>query len=221
MSRDNIQDTVIETQKKDLYFSVDVETTGLIPVKHSILSLGAVAIRNDEILGEFERNIFPQPEAVWQPAEYGLDSNEEFWNKFPEAFQATLVNQVDVKDAFVDFGNWVRGLTRPNEYPVFLAYPATFDFTFCSVLCNIYCPESWLFGFAGFDMQSYAAALLGVPFSQARAKNWPKFWTKVAGRHEHVALSDAIGQAKTFIEMRKYAQQLNDKAWKYDDLCSS
>jgi DNA polymerase III alpha subunit (gram-positive type) len=201
-----------DNAKQDLYFSVDIETTGLIPVKHSILSLGACAIRDDEIFGQFERNILPQPGTVMDGedgsnVEAGFDTTKAFWDKFPAAFAATQVNQVPVKQAFQEFGSWVKELVRPNEYPIFLAYPATFDFTFCSVLCNLYCPEAWPFGFAAFDMQSYAAALLNVPFSQARAKNWPKEWTKVAGRHEHIALSDAIGQAKSFIAMRKWAKE--------------
>src|ERR1044071_4398386 len=100
MTRDKKQDTASQGEKMDLYFSVDIETTGLIPVKHSILSLGAAAIRGDEIVSTFEVNIKQQPGTVFQEAENGMDGNLDFWAKFPEAYAATQINQVNVTDAF-------------------------------------------------------------------------------------------------------------------------
>lgn len=208
MSRDTIQDAQIETPKFDLYFSVDVETLGLIPVRNSLISLGAAVIRDDEIIDTFSRNVTEQPGTIWGGAEEAMDPGmltiREFWLKFPEAYKATQVRPIDVTAAFMEFGTWVRSHVRSSEYPIFLAYPATFDFTFCSVLCNLHCPEYWPFGFAAFDMQSYAAAILNVSFSQARSKNWPKQWRSHTRTHTHIAVDDAIEQAKTFIEMRKW-----------------
>jgi DNA polymerase III alpha subunit (gram-positive type) len=203
-----INDTT-KNETKECFFSVDIESTGLIPIRNSMLSIGAVAIRDNEIIDTFTYNIEELPFAVWD------ESTLEFWRKFPAALEAAKINPKSPRFVFTEFGKWVRGTTRKDEIPVFIAYPVTFDFTFCSIYGNTFAPDYWPFGFAGLEMQSTAAAVLNVPFNQARAKNWPKSWTKDTGRHPHIALPDAIQQAKAFINMNKHLKSMHDSLEAY------
>lgn len=198
-------DKAADGQLDDLYFSVDIESSGLVPLFHSMYSVGVAAIRGDEIIGTFERNLH-----VLDPFKRDPDTTE-FWNKFPAAWEAHRKGILSQPaDAFRELGIWIDEIKKPSEIPVFLAYPATFDFAWCLQYGQAFAPSYWKFAYAGFDMQSYAACLLNIPFSRARGKNWPKKWTNHTSHHSHVALEDSIEQAKTFIQMRKSRQQLQE-----------
>jgi len=202
MGRFEIQEKAAAGEIQDLYFSVDIETSGLVPLHNSMFSIGAVAIHGDEIISSFTRNL-----EVLDPFNFDYDTRL-WWQNYPDAWIAhRMLPIVAPNVVFTDFGLWIDSVLQPNEIPVFLAYPATFDFSWCLAYGTKFAPELWKFAFAGFDMQSYAAALLNVPFSQARAKNWPKEWRAGTSTHTHIALDDAIEQAKQFIEMRKWGKK--------------
>lgn len=206
MPREQIREDAANGLKRDLYFSVDVETTGPTPIRNHIRSIGAAVIRHYEIIAKFERNILPQHGAIWEDdalISNGMGGIKEFWRQHPVAEQALMVNRVSVSTAFQDFADWVETVRRENEVPVFLAYPGSFDFMFCSVLASIHAPGTWPFGFAAFCMQSFAASQLKVQFSQARTKNWPIEWSGYL-RHTHIAIEDALDQAAAFIAMQAY-----------------
>jgi hypothetical protein len=203
MGRFEDQEAAARGELADLYFSVDMEASGPVPLYHSMYSFGVAAIRGDEIIGTFERNLFTLNPYVVDP------ETNLFWNEFPKAWEAHRSGILHPPaTAMRELGEWVSSIKLVREIPVFLAYPATFDFSWMMAYGMKFAPDYWEFAYAGFDMQSYAACLLNLPFSQARGKNWPERWTNHTKTHTHVALQDAIEQAKDFIEMRNSRQDL-------------
>lgn len=193
----------------DLYFSVDVETSGPTPLYHSMFSIGVAVIREDKIVSEFTRNLqVLDPYVLEDEPIPGYISTKRFWETYPDAWKAHRSGTLYTPEkAFSDLGVWVDEVRQLGELPVFLAYPATFDFAWCLAYGRKFASRDWKFGFSGFCMQSFAAAILNVPFSQARSKNWPRAWKSHTSSHTHIAVQDAVEQAKTFIEMRKSLQQ--------------
>lgn len=198
---------------QETYVSVDVETDGPIPGRNSMLSLGAAAFDpNKDNPGEryipistFEINLCPLPEATHDP------DTAAWWNSKPEAWAAATKDPVRPEVGIPKFIEWLKSL--PSR-PVFVGYPAGFDFTFVhwyNVAFGGGRSESDPFGFSCVDIKSYAAAALRVPYLQAIKRNMPKRWFKLPAyakamgatvpRHTHKALDDAIGQGVLFINI--------------------
>lgn len=173
--------------------SVDIESDGPIPGPNSMLSFGAAAfIEGKGLISTFERNLETLPDAAGDP------STMQWWAK-PEntaAWTAHRQNTIDPKQAMSEFVQWVRSL--PGR-PVFVGYPATYDFMFVHWYIVNY-GLSDPFGFSALDMKSYAMAKLGTGFRETTKKSMPKAWFK-EGRHTHVAIDDAIEQGFLFLEM--------------------
>ena len=88
---------------------------------------------------------------------------------------------------------WLKAL--PGK-PVFVGYPAGFDFLFVYWYLIRFAGES-PFSFSALDIKSYAMAVLGRPFRETTKRNMPREW--FSGRpHTHKALDDALGQGELF-----------------------
>ena len=131
---------------RDVYFSVDVEADGPIPLVHSLSSLGA-CVAGAFGQGEFTR-VDPTAHTFYaelQPvgdefdaeaaAVSGLD--REALKREGEAPEAAMAR----------FATWVRE-TAGEGRPVFTAYPASFDWNWVSTYLARYGPEN-PFGFSG------------------------------------------------------------------------
>lgn len=181
---------------KELFISCDIETDGPIPAKYSMLSFGAAAFYEENLIDTFERNLETLDGAIQNP------DTMAWWETQPEAWNACRENLVHPKDAMNDFTEWVHKLeTQFGAKAVFLAYPAGFDFTFLYwYLINFigYSP----FSFSALDIKSYAMAVLKTPFRETNKRNFPKRW-KSNQKHNHIAVSDAIEQGKLFIKILK------------------
>ncbi len=83
--------------------------------------------------------------------------------------------------------------------PVFVAYPAGFDFTFLFWYMMRFagrCPFSW----SALDIKTLAFAMTGLPYRKAIKPRLPKHWFDELS-HTHVALDDAIEQSALFCNM--------------------
>jgi hypothetical protein len=98
-----------------------------------------------------------------------------------------------------DFSQWV--VHQPGK-PVFVGYPAGFDFLFVYWYLIKFCGVS-PFSFSAVDMKTYAMAVLGLPYRQSTKRNFPKSWFG-GDKHSHVAVEDAIEQGKIFCKMLKH-----------------
>lgn len=176
---------------KEIYVSTDVETDGPIPGPHSMLSLGSAAYGADKsLISTFSANLEELPGAAADP------DTANWWATQPEAWAACRANKVSPKKAMADYLSWVKSLSGK---PVFVAYPAGFDFLFVYWYLIRFTGES-PFSHSALDIKTYAMAMLRKDYRESSKRNMPKHWFDPA-RHTHVALDDAIEQGAMFCNM--------------------
>lgn len=180
--------------EREIFCSVDIETDGRVPGLSSMLSFGTAAFSWDgKLLSTFSANLellsgaTPDSETM------------EWWKTQPEAWGKCRENLQMPEKAMKDYVRWLKEL--PGK-PVFVGYPAGFDFTFMYSYLIRFANES-PFGFQALDIKSYAMALMQTGFKDTVKKNMPKEWFP-ENSHTHVALDDAIEQGKLFINMLQY-----------------
>src|SRR3989338_9690206 len=105
------------TQKRELYISVDVETSGPIPAEFSLLSLGAC------VVGNINKNFYAEIKPL----------NDNF---IKQALEVSGLSMKELKikgekpaEAIGRFENWIKEVSGDNR-PVFVAFNATFDWSF-------------------------------------------------------------------------------------------
>ena len=175
----------------EIYVSTDVETDGPIPGPHSMLSFASAAYRSDKtLLGSFEANLETLPGAT------GDAKTMAWWQTQPEAWSAARTHLRDPDEAMRDYVRWLKAL--PGT-PVFVAYPAGFDFLFVYWYLIRFAGES-PFSFSALDVKTYAMALLKKEYRQSVKRNMPRRWFD-ALPHTHRALDDAIEQGALFCNM--------------------
>ncbi|HMF14356.1 MAG TPA: hypothetical protein VKE94_18695 [Gemmataceae bacterium] len=175
----------------EIYVSTDVETDGPIPGPHSMLSFASAAYRADKVvLNTLTANLETLPGAKPHPV------TMDWWNQRRDAFEATRQNLVDPAEAMRRYVFWLKGLP---DRPVFVAYPAGFDFLFVYWYLIRYVGES-PFSFSALDIKTYAMALLKCDYRDAVKRNMPKRWFDDLP-HTHRALDDALEQGALFCNM--------------------
>ncbi len=177
----------------DSYVSTDVETDGKIPGRNSMLSFGSAAFTADgKMISTFAANLEFLEEAE------GDEDTMAWWGTKQEAWDA---HRKDVKDPRTAMQNYVKWLKDLPGKPVFVGYPAGFDFLFIYWYLIFFANES-PFSFSALDIKSYAMAMLKTEWRETVKKNMPKRWFS-NHPHNHQALDDAIGQGHLFINMLK------------------
>lgn len=181
--------------KSEIYFITDIETDGPIPAEHSMLSLACVAV-NDAggILGEFSVNLETLPNATMHP------KTRAFWLTEPKAWEACRKEPIAAEMAMNTFVHWIQTTVGKHSAPVFVGYPAGFDFTFIFWYLQKFTGQS-PFSWSALDMKTFAMALTGLPFKQAIKPKLPKHWLPEHFPHTHIALDDAREQAHIFSQM--------------------
>lgn len=175
----------------EIYVSTDVEADGPIPGPHSMLSFASAAYRADKTLvGTFEANLCSLPGAQGDPRTMA------WWKGQPEAWAACRKNVREPEVVMPEYVAWLKGL--PGK-PVFVAYPAAYDFMFVYWYLMRFAGES-PFSHSALDIKSYAMAVLGTEFRESTKRNMPKAWFDDLP-HTHVALDDAKGQGALFCNM--------------------
>ncbi len=175
----------------EVYVSTDVEADGPIPGPHSMLSFASAAYRHDKTLvGTFEANL------TLLPAAQGDPKTMEWWAGQPEAWAACRTN---VREPSVVMPQYVRWLKSLPGKPVFVGYPAAYDFMFVYWYLIRFAGES-PFSHSALDIKTYAMALLGKGYRESVKRNMPARWFDNLP-HTHVALDDAKGQGALFVNM--------------------
>lgn len=171
-----------------VFFSIDVETSGLNPFEpeHQLLSVGAVAVSEDGLLMDswYERIANA---GTWDP------DTRAWWDGQSERARAEVIAVAgrDAYEAACDFVNWVKSVT---DHAVFAAKPATFD-------------HAWVLRW----LTEYGVAM---PFDYRtlclRSADWGRNsgpWGLDRNGHQpvipHHALHDAQAQAFDLIELLK------------------
>jgi hypothetical protein len=172
----------------EIYVSTDVETDGPIPGPNSMLSFASAAYLPDKtVVSTFTANLQTLPGAAGDP------KTMAWWQTQPVAWEACRKDLEPPEPAMRKYVAWVKGL--PGK-PVFVAYPAGFDFLFVYWYLIRFAGES-PFSHSALDIKTLAMAALGCGYRDATKRNMPKSWFDPL-LHSHVALDDAIEQGALF-----------------------
>ncbi|HQU43981.1 MAG TPA: hypothetical protein PK867_14275 [Pirellulales bacterium] len=183
---------------QEIYVSTDIESDGPIPGPHSMLSFASAAFTADKTLvSTFSRNLEMLPDAKPDPR------TAAWWQSQPAAWAACRSDAQPPERAMHDYLQWVRSL--PGK-PVFVAYPAAYDFMFVYWYLIRFTGES-PFPHSALDIKTFAMALLGRGYRDSTKRNMPKRWFDELP-HTHVALDDALGQGALFCNMLLEARRL-------------
>lgn len=179
--------------RPEVYVSVDVETDGPIPGPHSMLSFGAAAFTRDAgLIQTFSANL-----QTLEGAQGHLETMK-WWGTQAQAWALCRVDPRSPEAVMPEFAHWLEQL--PGK-PVFVGYPASFDFMFVYWYLHRFAGRS-PFSFAALDLKSLALGLLGGEFRSISKGRMPRQWFGQTP-HTHVALDDAIGQGELLLGMLK------------------
>jgi hypothetical protein len=175
----------------EIYVSTDVEADGPIPGPHSMLSFGSVAFRGDKSeVGTFAANLKTLPGAA------GDSNTMAWWQSQPEAWAACRADPREPAEVMHQYVAWLKAL--PGK-PVFVGYPAAYDFLFVYWYLMRFAGES-PFSHSALDIKTYAMAVLATEYRDSTKRNMPRAWFDDIP-HTHVALDDARGQGALFCNM--------------------
>lgn len=178
-------------KKPEIYVSTDVEADGPIPGMNSMLSFGSAAyLANKTLVSTFEANLELLPGATSNP------KTMEWWKTQPQAWEACRENLQSPEKAMAAYLAWLKDLPG---IPVFVSYPASYDFMFMYWYLIRFTGES-PFSHSALDIKTLAMALLKTHYRKATKKNMPKRWFDDLP-HSHKALDDAIEQGTLFCNM--------------------
>jgi len=176
---------------KEIYVSTDVETDGPIPGPHSMLSFASAAYHSDKtLISTFTANLETLPGATGDP------KTMEWWKTQPVARDACRKNLQPPEVAIRDYSAWLKSL--PGK-PVFVGYPAAFDFLFVYWYLIRFTGES-PFSHSALDIKTFAMAMLRKNYRDSTKRNMPRRWFDNLP-HTHTALDDAIEQGALFCNM--------------------
>ncbi|HVW39150.1 MAG TPA: hypothetical protein VHB99_17665 [Pirellulales bacterium] len=176
---------------QEIYVSTDIEADGPIPGPHSMLSFASAAFTAEkQLVGTFSCNLETLPDSMPDPR------TAAWWQSQPEAWVECRSNLRPPADAMHDYLQWIKEL--PGK-PVFVGYPAAYDFMFVYWYLIRFTGES-PYSHSALDIKTLAMALLGRGYRDATKKNMPRRWFDDLP-HTHVALDDAIGQGAMFCNM--------------------
>lgn len=156
-----------------------------------MLSIGSAAYSADKsLLSTFTANLETVP---------GLCADAKttaWWATQPDAWAACRENTEQPRDVMTRYLAWVNAL--PGK-PVFVAYPAAFDFPFVYWYLTEYTSKN-PFGYSVVDIKTYAMAMLRKPYRACGKKSMPPEWFDPM-THTHIALDDALEQGSLFCNM--------------------
>ncbi|MFA6604345.1 MAG: exonuclease domain-containing protein [Patescibacteria group bacterium] len=171
---------------REVYISVDVETTGPIPGTFSMYQLGAC------VVGDKRQNFFARLKLL----------NENCEDESLVACRVTLPELLakgeDPAVVMRRFATWVLQVSA-GARPVFVAFNATFDWMFVHWYFCQFLGHS-PFGHNGLDVKAYYMGLTGCEWGDtSKGDIVRRFPPRYA--HTHNALDDAIEQAQIFEQM--------------------
>ena len=173
----------------EIYISVDIEASGPIPCKYSMLSLGAC------VVGDTSNNFYSEIKPI----------NDSF---VVEAIKISGFNLDHLKSvglkpeaALKSFAEWIE-CNSNNKNPIFVGFNAPFDWQFINWYFHTYTGSN-PFGINAIDIKAYFMGTAGIEWGKTSSSNLPE-WLKVENKEKHNALNDAITQSILFERLLKW-----------------
>lgn len=170
--------------KREVFVSVDIETSGPIPGEYSLLTIGACDAFDDTQTFECKlkpttRNAIPEALAV---TGLSLDVLEQEGLAPVEAMQS--------------FYDWVQHIAETDGTPVFVGFNAAFDWSFINYYFHRYLGKN-PFGFSALDIKSLYMGVSNCTWLETKSSQMAKkLHPTLQGNHD--ALRDAKYQAELF-----------------------
>ena len=175
----------------EIYVSTDIETDGPTPGLNSMLSFGSAAFLADKtLLRTFSANLERLADASADPVTMA------WWETQPLAWEACHINPRPPVIVMPEYLAWLKEL--PGD-PVFVGYPAAFDFMFITYYLRRFAGES-PFSYFALDIKTYAMAMMKRGFYEIHKASMPARWFDDLP-YTHIALDDAISQGALFCNM--------------------
>jgi ribonuclease T len=173
---------------EEVFVSVDVETSGPIPGKYSLLTLGACITRDPE------QSFFCRLKPISMEAD-------------PDAMKVTGLSLDELaisgtlpKAAMAKFADWVEKQASGTT-PVFVGLNAAFDWSFVNYYFHLHLNHN-PFGFAPLDIKSMFFGSFASSWRETRSSHMTEVLQPTRlGTHD--ALADALAQAELFELLRK------------------
>lgn len=144
------------TARREIYVSVDVETSGPIPGEYSLLSIGACDVDNEA--QTFLCELKP------------ISRNSD-----PEALRVTGLSLEKLEqtglapdDAMRRFAAWLEGLAGQEDALVFVGLNAPFDWSFVNYYFHRFYGKN-PFGFTALDIKAYYMGATGCSWQDTRS----------------------------------------------------
>jgi DNA polymerase III alpha subunit (gram-positive type) len=147
-----------------VYFSLDIEASGVVPPLYNMLSIGVTTLRENgdhHVMGQSFyielKPIFPRndPDAL---AVCGLD------------IEQLSREGVEPREAMMRLTDWVERETGDRAIPVFVGHNAVFDWSHIAYYYAHFGMEN-PFGYKGIDLKSLAMGRLGIGWNETSKEN--------------------------------------------------
>ncbi|WDI31870.1 3'-5' exonuclease [Hyphococcus flavus] len=169
---------------RDLFVSVDVETSGPIPGEFSLLSIGACNIEDD-------RQTF---ECELKPITDRADPKALAISGFSMEELVRIGSEPET--AMKNFASWLQVISDGDRNLVFVGFNAPFDWSFINYYFHRFLGKN-PFGFAALDIKALYMGTTGCAWAETKSSLMTEA-LRPRRRGDHNALSDALFQAELF-----------------------
>lgn len=168
---------------KEIFVSVDIETSGPIPGEFSLLSIGACLVDNPE--RTFQCLVKPVGERA-DPAAMAVTGL---------SLEALAREGLEPADAMTRLRDWVLEVAR-DARPVMVGFNAPFDWSFVNYYFHRFLGEN-PFGFTALDIKALYMGAAETSWHDTRSSVMRQKLGAV-GEGNHDPLCDALAQAELF-----------------------
>lgn len=168
---------------KELYISVDIESSGPLVGKHSMLSLGACMV------GKSTESFYIELRPISMEAEPAAMKVSQF------TLEDLSKTGIEPSLAMKSFAAWISEVAGDSK-PVFVGFNASYDWQFVNWYFLTFGHDN-PFGFSALDIKSYYMGKAGVEWTMTTSSRIsPEYQPDTEQTHN--ALDDAIAQASIF-----------------------
>lgn len=188
----------------ECFISVDVETSGPVPVAFSLLSIGAFVINlgTDQpvVAADSSKTFY----CTLRPLD-GAGSDPAALDVAGFSLDDLAESGLSPQEAMIGFEEWVLATTGSAK-PVFVGLNAAFDWSFINYYFHRFLGRN-PFGFSALDIKSLYMGTAGCDWGDTRSSRMAATLGITHDKMTHHALEDAQAQAELFIAIRERSKQ--------------